>query len=135
MKYKECLIFRDLFKIRNNWNHLYQQHSLNVNVLFSSVSLPHWRSLYLDHTEEFCHSEVHAMGHFQLHIHSLLKKRWIIGHTALNKTFMEVDGIGQLGRFHCIINNGTQIVSLKKSQSAANIWNFPWAWKFTQNAN
>ena len=44
---------------------------------------------------------------------------------ALNKTFMEVDGIGQLSRFHCIINYGTQIVSLKKSQSAANIWNFP----------
>ena len=44
---------------------------------------------------------------------------------ALNKTFMEVDGIGQLGRFHCIINYGTQIVSLKKSQSAVNIWNFP----------
>ena len=45
--------------------------------------------------------------------------------TALNKTFMEVDGIGQLGRFHCIINYGTQIVSWKKSQSAVNIWNFP----------
>ena len=45
--------------------------------------------------------------------------------TALNKPFMEVDGIGQLSRFHCIINYGTQIVSLKKSQSAANIWNFP----------
>ena len=45
--------------------------------------------------------------------------------TALNKTFMEVDGIGQFGRFHCIINYSTQIVSLKKSQSAANIWNFP----------
>ena len=45
--------------------------------------------------------------------------------TALNKTFMEVDGIGQLSRFHRIINYGTQIVSLKKSQSAANIWNFP----------
>ena len=45
--------------------------------------------------------------------------------SALNKTFMEVDGIGQLSRFHCIINYGTQIVSLKKSQSAANIWNFP----------
>ena len=44
---------------------------------------------------------------------------------ALNKTFMEVDGIGQLGRFHCIINYGTQIVSWKKSQSAVNIWNFP----------
>ena len=44
---------------------------------------------------------------------------------ALNKTFMEVDGIGQLSRFHRIINYGTQIVSLKKSQSAANIWNFP----------
>ena len=44
---------------------------------------------------------------------------------ALNKTFMEVDGIGQLSRFHCIINYGTQIVSLKKSQSATNIWNFP----------
>ena len=44
---------------------------------------------------------------------------------ALNKTFMEVDGIGQLGRFHCIINYGTQIVSLKKSQSAFNIQNFP----------
>ena len=55
--------------------------------------------------------------------------------TALNKTFMESDGIGQLSRFHCIINYGTQIVSLKKSQSATNIWNFPWAWKFTQNAN
>ena len=26
---------------------------------------------------------------------------------ALNKTFMEVDGIGQLGRFHCIVNYGT----------------------------
>ena len=45
--------------------------------------------------------------------------------TALNKPFMEVDGIGQLSRFHYIINYGTQIVSLKKSQSAANIWNFP----------
>jgi len=45
--------------------------------------------------------------------------------SALNKPFMEVDGIGQLSRFHCIINYGTQIVSLKKSQSAANIWNFP----------
>ena len=45
--------------------------------------------------------------------------------TALNKPFMEVDGIGQLSRFHRIINYGTQIVSLKKSQSAANIWNFP----------
>ena len=45
--------------------------------------------------------------------------------TALHKTFMEVDGIGQLGRFHCIINYGTQIVSWKKSQSAVNIWNFP----------
>ena len=56
-------------------------------------------------------------------------------HIALNKTFMEVDGIGQLSRFHCIINYGTQIVSLKKSQSAANIWNFPWAWKFTQNVS
>ncbi len=44
---------------------------------------------------------------------------------ALNKPFMEVDGIGQLSRFHCIINYGTQIVSLKKSQSAAKIWNFP----------
>ena len=44
---------------------------------------------------------------------------------ALNKPFMEVDGIGQLSRFHRIINYGTQIVSLKKSQSAANIWNFP----------
>ena len=44
---------------------------------------------------------------------------------ALNKTFTEVDGIGQLGRFHCIINYVTQIVSFKKSQSAANIWNFP----------
>ena len=44
---------------------------------------------------------------------------------ALNKPFMEVDGIGQLSRFHCIITYGTQIVSLKKSQSAANIWNFP----------
>ena len=44
---------------------------------------------------------------------------------ALNKTFMDVNGIRQLHRFHCIINYGTQIVSLKKSQSAANIWNFP----------
>ena len=47
------------------------------------------------------------------------------GNIALNKPFMEVDGIGQLSRFHRIINYGTQIVSLKKSQSAANIWNFP----------
>ena len=45
--------------------------------------------------------------------------------TALNKTFMESDDIGQLSRFHCIINYCTQIVSLKKSQSATNIWNFP----------
>ena len=45
--------------------------------------------------------------------------------TALNKTFMESDGIGQLSRFLCIINYGTQIVSLKNSQSATNIWNFP----------
>ena len=45
--------------------------------------------------------------------------------SALIKTFMEVNGIRQLSRFHCIINYGTQIVSLKKSQSAANIWNFP----------
>ena len=44
---------------------------------------------------------------------------------ALNKTFMEVDGIGQLDRFHCIIDYGTQILSWKKSQSAVNIWNFP----------
>ena len=27
----------------------------------------------------------------------------MLGHIALNKTFMEVDGIGQLSRFHCII--------------------------------
>ena len=39
---------------------------------------------------------------------------------ALNKTFMESDGIGQLSRFHCIINYGTQIMSLKQSQSATN---------------
>ena len=45
--------------------------------------------------------------------------------TALNKTFMGVDCISQHSRFNCIINYGTQIVSLKKSQSAANIWNFP----------
>ena len=45
--------------------------------------------------------------------------------SALNKTFMESEGIGQLSRFHCIINYGTQIMSLKKSQSATNIWNFP----------
>ena len=44
--------------------------------------------------------------------------------TALNKTFMEVNGIGQFYIFHCLINYGTQIKSLKKSQSAANIWNF-----------
>ena len=44
---------------------------------------------------------------------------------STEKTFMEVNGIGQLSRFHCMINYGTQIVSLKKSQSAANIWNFP----------
>ena len=54
---------------------------------------------------------------------------------ALNKTFMESRCIGQLSRFHCIINYGIQIVSLKKSQSADNIWNFPWAWKFTHNVN
>ena len=37
-------------------------------------------------------------------------------HTALNKTFNESDSVGQLvSRFHCIINFGTQIVSLKKS--------------------
>ena len=48
-----------------------------------------------------------------------------LSYTALNKTFMESDGIGQLSRFHCIINYDTQIVSLKKSQSASNIWNFP----------
>ena len=40
-----------------------------------------------------------------------------------------------LADFIYIIYYGTKIVSLKKSQSAANIWNFPWAWKFTQNAN
>ena len=55
---------------------------------------------------------------------------WTHRNTALNKTFMKSDGIGQLSRFHCIIliyyiNYGTQIVSLKKSQSAANIWDFP----------
>ena len=46
-------------------------------------------------------------------------------YNTLNKTFMEVDGIRQLNRFHCLINYGTQIVSLKKLQSAANIWNCP----------
>ena len=52
-------------------------------------------------------------------------------HTALNKTFNESDGVGQLvSRFHCIINFGTQIVSLKKSQSAYNIGNFPLYLKF-----
>ena len=60
---------------------------------------------------------------------------WVSVYNALNKPFMEVDCIGQLSRFHSIINYGTQIVSLKKSQSAANIWNFPWSWKFTQNTN
>ena len=45
--------------------------------------------------------------------------------SALNKTYMEVNAIEQLSRFHCIMNYGTQILSLKKSQSAANIWNFP----------
>ena len=44
---------------------------------------------------------------------------------ALNKTFMGVNGSGQPNRFLCILNYGTEIVSLKKSQSAANIWNFP----------
>ena len=58
----------------------------------------------------------------------MLEQVWLChGHfcNALNKTFMESEGIGQLSRFHCIINYGTQIMSLKKSQSATNIWNFP----------
>ena len=41
------------------------------------------------------------------------------------KHFMEVNGIGQLSRFHCIINWDFILCP----QSAANIWNFWWAWK------
>ena len=35
---------------------------------------------------------------------------------------MEVNGIGQLNRFHCIINYGTQIVSLKRSRKPTWMW-------------
>ena len=68
---------------------------------------------------------LNTVVHIKRHLPEACGMKTTTQYNALNKPFMEVDGIGQLSRFHRIINYGTQIVSLKKSQSAANIWNFP----------